>query len=191
VKVSAREKKSIIVGAVVIAAVAIFYVLTSQLPSPGSLSETVELKRKMLLQRRETLNREETYRTRIEQYMKHLQEDMTRLLPGDNPNVAGAELQKILKDFADANGVEITQMNVLPEKNVQDRISRVSVRIETNCVLDQLMPFLTNIENYGKFLTIDEFMITGFMIQKKPVIRPSLTVSGYIASIESKAGENR
>ena len=52
------------------------------------------------------------------------------------------------------------------------------------------LPFLTDIENHGKFLTVDEFMITSFMIQKKPVIRPSLTVSGYITSSESKTGEN-
>jgi Tfp pilus assembly protein PilO len=191
VKVNAREKKFIYVGALVIAAVAVFYVLTSQLPSPGSLSETVELKKKMLLRQRDTLNREEAYKVRLEQYKKHLQDDMTRLLPGDNPNVASAELQKILKDFADANGVEIIQMNVLPEKSAEEKISRVSVRIETTCALDQLVPFLTDIENYSKLLTVDEFMVTSFMSQKKPVIRPSLTVSGFIASNESKTGEGR
>jgi type II secretory pathway component PulM len=191
VKVNAREKRVIVGGAFVAAAVAIFYVLTSLLPSRVGLSETVELKKKMILKQRETLNHEEGYKVRLEQYTKRLQEDMTKLLPGDNPNVAGSELQKILKDFASASGVEITQMSLLPEKSAQSKISRVSVRIETNCVLEQLVSFLTSIENHDKFLTIDEFMITSFVVQKKPVIRPSLTVSGYITSSESKTGENR
>ena len=190
-KVNAREKKVIVGGAVIVAAVSIFYALALFLPSREGLSETVELKKKMLLKQRETLTREETYRTRLDQYTKHLQDDMTRLLPGDNPNVAGAELQKILKDFADRSGVEIMQMSVLPEKSAQEKITRVSVRIETNCVLEQLVQFLTDVENYDKFLTIDEFTITSFPVQKKYIIRPSLTVSGYINSSETKTGENR
>ena len=190
-KVSTREKRIIAIGAVVVVAVLIYYALASLLPNRDSLSKTVELKKKMLLRHRDTLSREETYKARLEQYTIHFEQVMTRLLPGDNPNVAGAELQKVLKDFADRSGVEISSMYVSPEKNVQERITRVSVRIETSCTLDQLVQFLAAIENYEKFLTLDEFMITSFQIQKKYQIRPSLTVSGYINLSENKAGEKR
>jgi hypothetical protein len=189
VKVNTREKKVITVGAILAGAVLIFYAFTALLPDREGLSETVEVKKKMLLKQRETLGREETYKIRLEENGKHLAQDLTRLLSGENPNVAGAELQKILKDFADQSGVEITQKNILPEKKVQDRIVKVAVHIETNCGPEQLVQFLTAVENYEKFLTIDEFMVTSFKIQKKYEIRPGLTISGYISVPETKPGE--
>jgi hypothetical protein len=114
-------------------------------------------------------------------------------LPGDNPNVAGAELQKILKDFADQSGVEIIQKNILPEKKVQDSLTKVSVRIDTKCTMEQIVQFLSAIENYEKYLKIDEFTIFGSSFgsgtQKRVEIRPSLTVAGYISMKEAKPKE--
>lgn len=191
-KLTSREKLVIWIGAGVVAAVLIYYGATKFLPTDsGDLSQTVEIKKRILRNRRETLRREETYRKRLESYGKRLDQDMTRLLPGDNPNVAGAELQKILKDFADKSGVEITQKNTLPEKKVQDTLTKVSVVIQTNCDMDQLVQFMTAIENYEKLLKIEEFIITSFRnpAQKRYDIRPSLTVVGYISSRESKPAE--
>ncbi len=191
-KLTSREKLVIWIGAGVVAAVLIYYGATKFLPTDsGDLSQTVELKKRILRNRRETLRREETYRKRLESYGRRLDQDMTRLLPGDNPNVAGAELQKILKDFADKSGVEITQKNTLPEKKVQDTLTKVSVVIQTNCDMDQLVQFMTAIENYEKLLKIEEFIITSFRnpAQKRYDIRPSLTVVGYISSRESKPAE--
>ena len=188
-KVTSREKMFIGAGAAVIAAVMIFYALTLLLPSRESLSRTVELKKRMLLKERDILSREETYRKRAEQYGAHLKQDMTRLLPGDNANMAGAELQRVLKDFADSSGVELTQRNSLPEKKTGELLTKVSVHIDTNCDLEQLTQFLTLIENYEKLLQIEEFMIPSFRVQKRYEIRPSMTVVGYIISPESKPKE--
>jgi Tfp pilus assembly protein PilO len=191
VKVGAREKKVIIFGAGIVAVVLIIYALELVLPNRESFAATVELKKKMLLRQRETLKREEAYKARLDQCRENLQQNMARLLPGDNYNVAGAELQKTLKEFADRSGVEITQKNVLQEKKAQDNLMKVSVRIETNCNLEQLTPFLIDIKNYDKLLTIDEFMISGFKNQKRYEIRPSLTVSGFISAHETKKEENQ
>jgi hypothetical protein len=181
-KITAREKKFIVVGAAAVAGVLIFYLITSLLPNRESLAQEVALKKRMLLRERETLTQEETYRNRVEQYAKHLEEDKARLLPGDNPNVAGAELQKLLMDLADQCKVEILRKNALPEKKIKDILTKVSVSIETNCDLEQLVHFLTAIENYDKFLNIEEFQINSFQNPKLHQIRPTLTVVGYISS---------
>ncbi len=192
-KLTSRERKLIIVGIIAVAAIAIFYAITLLPSDRVGISQTVELKKKMLLKQRETLSREGSYRQRLQQYRKRLDQDMARLLPGDNPNVAGAELQKILADLAVRAGVEITQKNTLPEKKVpdMDTLTKVSVSIQANCDLDQLVQFLAAIENYEKFLKIEEFTITSWRqpIQKRFDIRPSLTVVGYINSQESKPTE--
>jgi hypothetical protein len=189
VKVKQREKIFLIVGTAVVAAVVIFYAMTSLLPDSDGLARTVELKKRMLLKHRETLGLEETYKKRVAQYSKHLEQDMQLLLPGDNPSVAGAELQKTLKDFADRSGVELTQKNTLQEKKTLDMLTKVSVRIETKCEPKQLTDFLMAIHNYEKFLKIEEFTLTSWRIQKKYEIRPILTVVGYIRTPESKPKE--
>lgn len=188
-KITAREKKFLTVGGCVVAAIVVFYLLALLLPSREGLSNDVEYKKKMLLKQREILRQEEMYLGRLEGYRQRLEQDMLRFLPGDNPNVAGAELQKILTDLAGQSGVEIMQKNVQREKEVQDNLLKVSVRIETNCLPQQLVSFLTALENYEKFLTVDELIINSFRRQKGYGIRPSITVSGYIVSGETKSEE--
>ena len=187
-KITARERRVIAVGAVAVLAVVVYYAMTL-LPDREELARTVELKKKMLLKQRETLSREEIYKERLEEYKKHLEQDMTRLLPGDNPNVAAAELQKILKDFADRSSVEITGRNVIAAKKPENGIQKVSVRIDTNCNPEQLVQFLTAVENSERFLTIDELTITSMRVQRRYELRPNLTISGSIAAQETKAAE--
>ena len=179
-KITFREKRIITIGICIAAAVMIYYATTLLLPDRANVAQEVYQKKRMLLKQRETLTREEIYKKRLDQYKARLEKRATLLLPGNNPNVAGAELQKILKDFADQSGVEITQKNILQEKKIQDLLIKVSVRIDTNCNLEQFVQFLTAIENYDKYLKIDECMINAFKIQKRFEIRPSLTVAGYI-----------
>jgi hypothetical protein len=188
VKISAREKRFIFIGAAVVGAMLIYYAATMLLPDREALSQSVTLKKRMLLKQRETLSREESYKARLEQYQKRLNQDMARLLPGDNPNVAGAELQKLLKDFADQNGVEITQKSIQPERKLPNGLTKVTVRIDTNCDPEQLVGFLAAVENYEKFLTVDDFTVNSFKLQNKYQIRPNIAVSGYIAS-SGKPGE--
>ena len=188
-KISAREKKFVVIGAVIVGAVLIYYAATQLLPDREALSESVTLKKKMLLKQRETLSREDAYKARLVQYQTRLNQDMARLLPGDNPNVAGAELQKLLKDFADQNGVDITQKSIQPEKKLPNGLTKVTVRIDTNCSPEQLVGFLAAIGNYEKVLTVDDFTVNGFKLQKRWEIRPNLAVSGYINAPEKATGK--
>jgi hypothetical protein len=189
VKVSSREKTLIIVAAVIAISVLIFYVATLVVPDSQSISRNVELKTKMLRSQRDTLSHETIYKKRLEQYKIHLNQDMTRFLPEDNPSLAGADLQKIVKDFADQSGVEITQRNILPERKIPDLATKVSVRVETNCSLDQLVQFIARIENYEKMLKIDEMMMNRFQNPRKMEVRTSLTISGYIVLPPEKPKE--
>ena len=186
-KLTAREKRVIIIGACVVAAVGIYYAVNLLLPDSANLSQSVEIKKRMLLRQRETLSREAIYKARLEQLSGSLETYRTRLLSGDNPNVAGAELQKILKDFADQSGVEITQKSILQEKKTPDLLTKISVKIDTNCSLEQLVQFITAIENCEKHLKIDDCRISGYRIQKRFETRPSVTVSGYITTREENS----
>jgi len=186
VKITAREKKVLIGGSSIVVLGLIVYLALTLIPSRSDLGDAVRLKKTMLLKERETLGQEESYKLRVDQYRQRLGDDLKRLLPGDNPNVAAAELQKTLKDIADKNGVEIMRKDIQREQKIQDNLVKVSVRIETNCMPDQLVQFLSAVENYDKFLTVDLLAINSFKMQKRYEIRPSLTVSGYIMVPETK-----
>ena len=188
-KLTGREKRIIVLGACLAAVVLAFYTATLWLPDRDALARDLELKKAMLIRQREMLGREDFYRARLEQFRRRLDQDMTRLLPGENPNTAGAELQKLLKDFADQSGVEINQRTIQPEKKLQDGLVKVSVKIDINCSPEQLVQFLALIENYEKFFVVDEALINSFKVQKKYDIRPSLTVSGYISPRARKPAE--
>ena len=183
-KLGAKERKFIIIGLGVIAVLALLYALTASQPDSQGLNDTVELRKKTLLKQRETLYLEGVYESRLQMYNNRLQENMSRLLPGDSPNVAGAELLNILTDFADRSGVAISQKSQLKEEKVENRLVKISARLVTSCDMDQLVRFLTEIENYDKFLTIDEFRIAASRNRRDPGIRPNLTISGYINSNE-------
>ncbi len=181
-KVTAREKKFLVVGGGIVAMAALIYLAAVLIPSGAGATGSVELKKRMLLKQKETLVREQEYKNRVEQYKQRLAKDLTRVLPFDNPTIAAAELQKVLKEIADRNGVEIIRKDIQQEKKVQENLIKVSVKIETNCVPDQLVQFLAAIENYDKFLSVDELVVNSFRIQKKYEIRPIVVVSGYIVA---------
>jgi hypothetical protein len=189
VKVSSRERISILICIAVAAAVLIFYAITQLIPDSQNLSREVDLKKKMLRSQRETLSHEDIYKTRLDQYRKQLDRDIARFLPGENASLAGAELQRVIKDFADRSGVEINQRNIQTEKKIQDIAIKVAVRIETNCAPEQLVQFLALIESYEKMLNIDELVVSSLRIQRRFEIRPSVTISGYIRAPEEKPKE--
>jgi len=188
-KVTVREKRFLLVGGAILAVALTVYAVVSLVPSRETLAAEVATKKRTLLAQRELLSQEEIYKTRVEQYRKRLEQARTRLLPGDNPNVTGAELQKVLKDLGDKNGVEISRKDIQREQKVQDNLIKVSVHIDTNCNPDQLVQFLAAIENYDKFLSVDELTINSYRMQKRYEIRPGLTVSGYIAAPDAKPAE--
>ncbi len=186
-RITAREKKFLIGGGAIILAGLILYLGVVMVPSRELLSKEVETKKRALLRQREMVGRENFYKARVEQYQKRLKQDYTRLLAGDNPSIAGAELQRVLKGLADQSGVEVIRRDIQPSQKLQDNLVKVAVRIETNCVPEQLVQFLAAVENYDKFLTVDELAITSFRIQKRWEIRPSVVVAGLITVPESKS----
>jgi hypothetical protein len=192
VKLTLRERRVLFAGIAVAAVILIFYIMISLLPDHERLSQQVDTAKNILLKQREILSLQETYRKRAQQGDSNQKRIMTRLLPGDNFNVASAELQKVIKDFADQHGVDITLKTTLPEKKVPDSefLTKVSLRIDANCNLEQLVNFLTAIENYDKFLKVEELIITSYRMQRRFEIRPNLTITGYIHSPDKKPAES-
>jgi type II secretory pathway component PulM len=185
-KISTREKRILIIGGVVTVLILLFYLAPMALPGREDLSVELQAKKRTLIGQKELLLREEHYKARIDDYRLRLSKDLSRRLPGENPSIAGAELQKVLKDLADQNGVEIIRRDNQREQKLENELVKVSVRIETQCAIDQLVRFLAAVENYDRLLSVDQLTVTSFRMQKLWQIRPVLVVSGYIVVPEIK-----
>jgi hypothetical protein len=192
-KITLKEKRYIAIGAVVVAALMIYYGFSSLLDYRADVRSKVEQKKKLLNRQRETLDHEAEYLKAMNLYSLRLQDDMNRLLNGKTPSIAASELGGIIENFANASGVEITQKNPQAEKRIDDKIIRVSIQIQASCLMDQLVPFLAAIESYQKYLTITQFQIQVFNIARfqnqSPVrkLSPTITISGYMYSPGAKS----
>jgi len=202
VKVSAREKKILCVGAVIAVAIMIYYAATTFIPADGeSLAEKVVTQENLLRRQKELIEREDLYKTRIEEAENDIERIQARLLSANNASSASTELQRILSDFAEKSGAVIMQRTPLPERKVveSDSLVKVSVRVQLNTSLDDLVEFMIHLRNYDKFLRIEEMGIQTNISQqqRQMVIRTplSMVVSGYISipppEPAAKSGENQ
>ncbi len=163
----------------------VFYLAPIVLPQ--DLSGMVETKKTELRRKREFISQEDVFKARIAQDQQRLTQDLDRLLPGNTPSAAGPALQKVLQDLADSLQVEISRKTILPEQKLQENLAKVAVQLDVNCTLEQLVRFMTAIENYEKFLKIDELFIQSQRFQNRDLIRPMIKVAGIIATVPPAA----
>ena len=190
----------LLAGGVIAGVIAGFYLMTYLAPSRDELSRQVELKKQYLVKQKELIGQEEWQKNRREQCQEQLKKSVVRLLDGTTPAIAGAELQSLLSDLATASGVEITRKTTRQEQKLEDDIIRVTVQIEINATPDQLVHFLAAMETSEKYLSIDDMAVvvmsqrrmrrirrmTSPSVLTPDAIRPTLTVSGYIAAAKAE-----
>lgn len=188
-KISDREKKFLIAGGILAAAAAVFYL--SPLMLPQDLSALVEQKKALLQKQREIIGLEESVKARIDAGQKRMANDMTRLLPGETPAAAGAALTKVLQALADSSQVELTRKTPQPDQKLPEGLTKVTIQLDTNCTLEQLVRFLAAIENYEKFLKVDELFVQSYRMRNKDEIRnPQIRVAGFVATpAEARSAE--
>jgi type II secretory pathway component PulM len=182
VKITAREKRFLIIGGGITVLVIGYYLASSLIPSSVDLAQEIESRKALLLRQKEMISQEDNYKARVSQYEQRLAKDRERLLPGDNPSTAAASLQKVLQDFADRSGVEITSKTIQADQKIQDNLTKISVQLSTNCSIDELVRFLAAIENYEKFLRVEELYVQGLRLRNRDEIRPQLKVAGYVTT---------
>jgi hypothetical protein len=106
--------------------------------------------------------------------------DRNLLLPGATPAQAEQELGKILQNLALASQVDLILKAKQPDQQVSQNLTKVAIRLESNCGFEQLVMFLDAIKSYETFLRVEELTVNSFPMKGRTEIRPSLTVSGFI-----------
>lgn len=188
VKVAAKNRQIILAGFGLIAVLALLYVLFGEQLHMENYVDTLDEKKLELRQTMGRLDLEGPLLVQLDQYKARLQQDRDRLLEADNTNVAESELVKILDDLAERSGVEITSRRIAPGGKPENSLYKVSAIIQARCDPEKLVQFLTEIRNYGRFLTVSDLVIQSRTIRQQTSFTQTLTVSGYVRIAES-AGE--
>ena len=185
-KLSKRDKKLIIAGAV---AVAIFCFFKFGL---FPVYDTFVERRKDIEQKEKTQ----------EKYLKFIKEQadfqksgkdrgkdevlmQQSLLKGETASLAAADIQKIVDEIAKESKVDMQSVKVLDSETKDDFVV-IPVQISFSSDLTRLVKFLQRIETGKKLLTIPELKIRVKNELKPQDVSVTLTVAGYEKKGETK-----
>ncbi|HPD61449.1 MAG TPA: type II secretion system protein GspM [Thermodesulfobacteriota bacterium] len=102
-----------------------------------------------------------------------------RLLCGDTPPLAAANLQNILKHLADKNLISIKSEKVLDAKAL-NFFTQIPVQIEFITTITNITSFLYDIENNEKALIIPDLNIRSASYRDPKDIRVTIIVAGLM-----------
>lgn len=187
-KIGKREKKAIILGG--IAALLIFsYLSYDWFAGYKDSIETRKNTRKNQLgyMIRKAAEKDETDK-RIVEAKNELTEEEKRLVPGDKPAVGASELQRIIKDMASLNGIDIRSEKIRNPTEMNP-YTTISIEITFVSTVAKFRDLLYGIENSPFLLAIPDTKIRVTNIKNPTDIQVTLTVKGLMRRHEE--GENK
>jgi|GEM_PF-1408087 len=185
IKISEKNKEPILViGSLVgflLFAVGIIYPIVRH---NFKLKQEVEDKRRRIENFSAIAKKKGIVQARLDYLKDKRQAFDQRLLSGDTPAVAAAELQTILNDMAAEHELTISSQRIINPKE-RGILLEVPVQITTQCTITKLKEFLFEIESYPKFLSISNLNIRVYRIRDPKDVEARIDVSGFI--LNSKA----
>ena len=107
-----------------------------------------------------------------------------RLLLGETPAVAAAELQTILSDMASEFDLMISSQRIITPKE-HGIFLEVPVQITTQCTMTKLQELLYQIETYPLFLSITDLNIQVVRRRDQKEVKATINISGVILNRNS------
>jgi hypothetical protein len=151
------------------------------------MEEEIVLKKRVLLKYDEHLSNRMPAEEELDRILRQHEEAQKRLLPGETPQLGGANLQEIVKRLSEKNGIAIRSFRILEPKEINS-YRKISIQIEfnpTNSMLN-LGQFIHDIENYEKELMISEMDLLVMNIRMPNQIQGNLVVSGLMRGAKQK-----
>jgi hypothetical protein len=152
--------------------------------------EEIALKQRILLKYAEVIQNRKTVEESLDRTLKSNEEIEKRLLPGETPQLGGANLQDIVKRLSEKNGIGLRSFRILEPKET-GAYRRISLQIELNPIgsMISLSQFIYDLENQDKKLMISEMDLLIFNPRMPNNIQGNLVISGLMKG--SKFREKR
>jgi Tfp pilus assembly protein PilO len=178
--ISKRERRLIVAGAVVAAAVGGYLYVVEPLREHRRESEELAASREATLERRRILvAQRRALEEQLAEAARRLDEQDKRLLKGPTPPLAASELQKLVKDVATAANVEVRSERILPPVN-RDGLQEVPLELTVAGGIRESVNLLHQIERSPKLLTLQDVKVRVVAVGQPRDLLTTLTVSGYL-----------
>lgn len=172
-KGSLREKRFLVIGGVLTVIILLYSLgLDPFLKKQENVKKELSQKQKTLFISQRNAGRRRPLERKVNALQTNLKEMEKGLLDTNNPSLAAANIQEIIKGISLKTGISINSVRVMPP-NPADAYTEIPVRIETTGNISTLKNLLFEIESLPKLLLIKEVNIN---VQTwAPVRRPPMS----------------
>ncbi|MBI4688182.1 MAG: type 4a pilus biogenesis protein PilO [Nitrospirae bacterium] len=178
-KLTTREKRVLLIGGLVAIALVSYQIYLWYGSIRSSVKEYAEAKQVNLEKQLSRLSEKEPLKKKLDALNSELKGLEQRLLPGDKPPVAQAELQRILKETALSSGIEIKLERPLSPVEME-LYTAVPVEIGFTATTAKLKGMLYKIKTSPFLLTVTEMKSNVTNINNPVDTYTTLVVNGFI-----------
>lgn len=187
-KLSLRERVVVKGGA---AAVALILVLhfgllpwLEEAPEPGKAVE----ERELILQRYQRLTTMAgSEQTRLAAAQERLKNTEAGLLESPSASLASAEWQRLVRELADAKGVQLSSSEVLRTQELSPDYALVVGRVQFGCRLDQLVDFLAALGTSPKLVSVRRMRLLAMPSSARNRLTVDITLGAPMRTARSAA----
>ncbi len=184
-KISNREKRFLMFlgGALIIFAL-YEWVATPLITGQQAVRAKIDSKKVLLSKSLAKISEKETLAAKIKRAEELMSRAEKKLLPGETPSLAAAELQRILKHIANKAKINVSSEKIISPVEVGE-YQKIPVRITLRCLVTDLKNFLHQVESHKVTLLIPETIIKVINRRDPGKVEATLTVAGIIKKAES------
>jgi type II secretory pathway component PulM len=190
-KTSFSQKKFlwIVIGAAVVL-IAYQFLVDPLVEAKKKADQEIALNQRLLARYGDILQSRKAAEEALEKASRASEELQKKLLPGESPQLGAANLQDVVKRFAEKNSLNIRSFRNLEPKDTGS-FRRISVQIEFNPMssMQSLTRFLYELEHQDASLVITEMDLLVFNPRMPNTIQGSLIVSGWMKGTKGKEKE--
>jgi len=188
-KISDREKKFLFIGGVAVFAILIYYALSMFTDYKKRTDDSSDVRLVMLEKQLNRISGKNKVEDNLEGLKQALELQEKTILQGDKPPVAAAELSRMLREAASAQGVNIALERTLNTSDI-GYYNAVPVEIGFTATTEKLKGILYSLRISPFLLTVSEIKIRVTNITKPVDIYTTLVVTGYIKKPAETAPED-
>lgn len=184
-KINEREKRFLIIGGIVGAAIIIFHLFSWYSDLRSELKDFSDAKFYKLQKQLEKIAEKDELQKELKAVKQQLERHERAFLKENKPPVAAAELQKTLKDIASSLAIEVKLERTLNPVDA-DIYLGIPVEIGFTASTDKLQKLLYKLRISPLLLTVSEIKIRVTNISRPNDIYTTLVVTGFIRKSEEK-----
>jgi Tfp pilus assembly protein PilO len=185
-KVSKRDKRVLIFGGIfTVIVLLVVYVILPFMESQSQIEADLQQAEERLQQSMRVIQSEPYYRAQQSELEEVLRRYQSQLLDAEDSNRARVQLQEIVDELAEENGVTISRSTPIQERQVGENYAEVTLQINLDTGMQELASFLYAISTHPKFLKVEQFQINMHRSRRRRSMQPRMNVSAFIRLSEA------